>query len=59
MAGTRKRKTKHLKLSTIGGHTTVHLGNEWVTITISIPRKRLTERLAGSDLRHLRRFGII
>jgi len=59
MTQPRKRKTKHLKVSTIGSHASVHLGNEWVTITIRIPRKRLTQRLAGSDLRHLKRFGII
>jgi hypothetical protein len=57
MPDTRKRKKKHLKLATIGGHTTVQLGGQWITITIQIPRKRLTQRLAGSDLRYLKRFG--
>jgi hypothetical protein len=59
MLDTRKRKKKHLKLATIGGYTTVQLGSQWVTITIQIPRKRLTQRLAGSDLRHLKRLGMI
>ena len=55
----RKRKQAHLKLSTIGGYSTVQLGNEWIKVTTYIPRKRLTERLAGNQLRHLKRFGII
>lgn len=59
MRDERKRKKQHLKLTTIGGHSTVQLGNEWIIVTTYIPRKRMTERLAGSKLRHLRRFGII
>jgi hypothetical protein len=59
MAVERKRKRSHLKLTTIGGHSTVQFGNEWIKVTTFIPRKRLTERLAGTQLRHLKRFGII
>ena len=59
MADERKRKKPHLKLPTIGGHSTVQFGNEWIVVTTFIPRKRLTQRLAGSNLRHLKRFGII
>jgi hypothetical protein len=59
MADTRKRKKKHLKLSMIGGHTTVHLGSAWVTVTIRIPRKRLAQRLAGKNLQYLKRSGLM
>ena len=53
-----KPKKKHLKTSTIGVKTSVQFGTEWVEVRIRIPRKRLTQRLAGKDLRHLKRFGI-
>ena len=33
---TRKRKTKHLKLTTIGGKATVHFGPKRVTVTMMI-----------------------
>jgi hypothetical protein len=59
MADERKRKKKHMKPTQIGVNTTIHLGDKWVTINISIPRRRLTQRLAGSDLRYLKRFGLI
>jgi hypothetical protein len=41
----RKRKTKHLKLSSIGGHATVHLGTKRLTVTVTVPLKRLRDRL--------------
>jgi hypothetical protein len=55
----RKRKTPHLMATKIGVETTVHFGDAWVEIKIRIPRGKLTKRLAGSDLRHLKRYGII
>jgi hypothetical protein len=42
---TRKRKTKHIKLHTIGGNTTVQFGPKTVTITVTIPRQHLNKRL--------------
>jgi hypothetical protein len=55
---TRKKKVKHLKFDTIGGKATVHFGSQVVTISLTIPRKRLTERLLGSDWGHIARLGI-
>ena len=46
MVATRKRKKKHLKLTAIGGHATVQFGTKQVTVTVIIPRKRLSERLS-------------
>jgi hypothetical protein len=54
----RKRRIKHLKLDQIGASESVHFGNEWVTITIRIPRKHLTQRLLGQNWRHIKRLGI-
>ena len=45
MATKRKRKKKHLKLTAIGGHATVQFGTRQVIVTVTIPRKRLSERL--------------
>ena len=45
MLSTRKRKTKHLKLTTVGGHATVQFGTKKVTVTVTIPRQRLSDRL--------------
>lgn len=41
----RKRKKKHLKLSSIGGSATVHLGTKRITVAVTIPRQRLRDRL--------------
>lgn len=54
----RKKKVKHLKFETVGGKATVHFGNQHVTITIVVPRKRLTERLLGPEWRYLDQMGI-
>lgn len=59
MKDSRKRKSKHLKLQTIGGHTSVQLLHEWVVITVRVPRRRLTKRLAGHSLQYLKRIGLV
>jgi hypothetical protein len=41
----RKRKTKHIKLHTMGGNTTVQFGPKTVRITVTIPRQHLIKRL--------------
>jgi len=58
MAEARKHTKKHLKTSTIGVTTSVQFGDEWVEIRIRIPRRRLTQRLVGRNLHHLKRLGI-
>jgi len=54
----RKRRIKHLKLAQIGASESVHFGNEWVTITIRIPRRHLTQRLLGQNWKDIKRLGI-
>ncbi len=41
----RKRKKKHLKLSSIGGNATVQIGTKRIKVTVTIPRQRLSDRL--------------
>jgi len=55
----RKKTPKHMKTEQIGVKTSVQFENEWVIVTMRIPRKRLTQRLSGRDLGHLKRYGLI
>jgi hypothetical protein len=41
----RKRKTRHIKLRTVGGNAKLQFGSKTVTITVSIPRQHLIKRL--------------
>jgi hypothetical protein len=41
----RKRKTRHIKLRTVGGSAKLQFGSKTVTITVNIPRQHLIKRL--------------
>jgi hypothetical protein len=45
MVSPRKRKKKHLKLTTVGGNATVQLGLKKLTVTVTIPLQHLRNRL--------------
>jgi predicted RNA-binding protein Jag len=54
-----KRRQKHMKPSVINSKHTIHFGNEWVTITVRIPRSKFTERMIGRNGHHLKRLGLL
>ena len=41
----RKRKTKHIKLHSVGGNAKLQFGSKTITITVTIPRQHLIKRL--------------
>ncbi|MGB9406628.1 MAG: hypothetical protein WCA89_03780 [Terracidiphilus sp.] len=41
----RKRKIRHIKLHAMGGNATVQFGPKTVTVTVTIPRQHLGNRL--------------
>jgi len=52
----RKKKTQHLKTSIDGSTMSVQFLNEWVKITLRLPRRHLTKRLLGRSWQHLERL---